>query len=268
MIASFIVYLTPQNPSPLGDTLGRSLHGLLLRLISQTNPQLANDLHSDSSSKPFTVSTLQGRFEREQGRTIAVPGGTYRVRYSVLNENVFNALSRVLIDTLTVRDIVAIDGNPFEVSNIAIAPDSSAGWANISSYEEIAAKAGRERRISLQFKSPTTFRTGDQNLVFPLPPSVFGSYARKWQTFSAVPLPAGLDAFIQRSVAAERYQLETAIVSYGRHQFNGFVGQCQFRVLQDSPEHVRALNALADFALFAGTGQKTTQGMGQTRRIA
>ncbi len=49
MFASFIVYLRPLEVAPLGRTLGRSLHGLLLRLISQTDPHLANALHSDLS---------------------------------------------------------------------------------------------------------------------------------------------------------------------------------------------------------------------------
>lgn len=268
MLASFIVVLTPEDTSALGDTLGRSLHGLLLRLVAEADPRLANELHSDSSNKPFTVSTLQGRFIREKGRTIAQPGSLYRVRYTVLNEGLFNALSRTLLGKLVVRSSVAIDGSPFRVADIVIAPEASAGWAQIIGYDELVRQARTERRIALEFKSPTTFRTGDQNLLFPLPSSVFGSYARKWREHAQASLPADLELFVQRAVAAERYRLETAVVSYGRHQFNGFVGECHFRILEDSLEHTRALNVLADFALFSGTGQKTTQGLGQTRRLA
>jgi CRISPR-associated endoribonuclease Cas6 len=32
-------------------------------------------------------------------------------------------------------------------------------------------------------------------------------------------------------------------------------------------DKLKALNALADFAFYCGTGAKTTMGMGQTRRI-
>lgn len=268
MLASFIVVLTPEETSTLGDTLGRSLHGLLLRLVAETDPQLANELHSDSANKPFTASTLMGRFSRERGHPVAQPGNLYRVRYTVLTEALFSALSRTLLDRLIVHDPVAIDGRPFRVTDIEIAPEASAGWAQIVGYDELVRHARTERRIALEFKSPTTFRTGDQNLLFPLPSSVFGSYARKWRGHAPALLPADLDSFVQRAVAAERYRLETAVVSYGKHQFNGFVGECHFRILEDSPVHTLALNVLADFALFAGTGQKTTQGLGQTRRLA
>jgi CRISPR-associated endoribonuclease Cas6 len=105
------------------------------------------------------------------------------------------------------------------------------------------------------------------NLLFPLPTSVFGSLARKWEVFCAAALPANLDTFLLEQVAAERYELETQVVHYGGHQFNGFVGDCQFRLLHKDPVYGRAVNALAGFAVFAGVGQKTTQGLGQARRI-
>jgi hypothetical protein len=50
------------------------------------------------------------------------------------------------------------------------------------------------------------------------------------------------------------------------HQI-GFMGRCAFTCF--SPERAlwRTLHLLADFAFFCGTGYKTTQGMGQTRRV-
>lgn len=267
MLASFVVHLKPKQLSPLGNTLGRSLHGLLLRLISEVDPHLANDLHSDSHTKPFTVSMLRGRLQRSNGQAVASPGETYEVRYTVLREDVFNALSHILMGKMVYEEVVTIDGNPFDVTEIVVQPDRAGGWAGLASYEELLRRAPVANRIALEFASPTTFRTGDVNLLFPLAGSVFGSYQRKWETFSPAPLPAGLDEFIGPSVVAERYELETRIVNYGRHQFNGFVGFCQYRVLAEEPAYLRAVNALADFAVYAGTGLKTTQGLGQTKRV-
>lgn len=52
----------------------------------------------------------------------------------------------------------------------------------------------------------------------------------------------------------------------GRYPLIGFAGKCMYRIMDDDPVRVREVNGLADFALLAGTGMKTTQGMGQTRR--
>ncbi len=267
MFASFIVHLRPLEIAPLGKTLGRSLHGLLLRLLSQTDPHLANALHSDLSPKPFTASTLRGRLVRQGGALCAVPDERYRVRYTVLTNETFNALGHVLLGKLAGQQPVEIDGKPFVLEDIVVDPEQSDGWARLATEQDLLAEASTADRVMLRFASPTTFRTGDMNLLFPLPTSVFGSLTRKWEVFCATALPANLDAFIADQVAAERYELETQVVSYGGHQFNGFVGDCQFRLLHKDPVYCQAINALAGFALFAGVGQKTTQGLGQVRRI-
>ena len=267
MFASFIVHLRPLEISPLGRTLGRSLHGLLLRLISQTDPHLADALHSDVSPKPFTVSTLRGRLVQQHGALCASPDERYRVRYTVLTDEAFNALGHVLLGKLADQEPVEIDGKPFALEDIVANPAQSDGWARLATEAQLLAEASAADQVTLHFSSPTTFRTGDMNLLFPLPTSVFGSLARKWEAFCAAALPANLDMFLLEQVAAERYELATEVVRYGRHQFNGFVGDCQFRLLHKDPVYCRAVNALADFALFAGVGQKTTQGLGQTRRI-
>jgi CRISPR-associated endoribonuclease Cas6 len=55
---------------------------------------------------------------------------------------------------------------------------------------------------------------------------------------------------------------------YRTSSFPGFVGSCSFRLvgLQD-PDVVKTLNALADFAFFAGVGAKTTMGFGVAKRL-
>ena len=268
MFASFIVHLRPLEISPLGRTLGRSLHGLLLRLISQSDPHLANALHSDISPKPFTVSMLRGRLVRHHGSLCATPEELYRVRYTVLTDETFNALGHVLLGKLVEQAPVEIDGKPFALEAISADPEQSQGWARVTTEQALLAEASPADRVTLRLASATTFRTGDMNLLFPLPISVFGSLARKWEAFCATALPANLEEFIAGQIAAERYELATQVVPYGGHQFNGFVGDCQFRLLYKDPVYGRAVNALAEFALFAGVGQKTTQGLGQARRVA
>jgi CRISPR-associated endoribonuclease Cas6 len=48
----------------------------------------------------------------------------------------------------------------------------------------------------------------------------------------------------------------------------GCVGAIAYRILGDvNPQTIKQINTLADFALYAGIGRKTTMGMGITRRI-
>lgn len=130
MFASFIVYLRPLETAPLGRTLGRSLHGLLLRLISQTDPHLANTLHSDISPKPFTVSNLHRPAGAPRpGLLCATPAESYRVRYTVLTDETFNTLGHVLLGKLAGQEPVEIDGKPFVLEDIVVDAGRSEGWA-------------------------------------------------------------------------------------------------------------------------------------------
>ncbi len=47
----------------------------------------------------------------------------------------------------------------------------------------------------------------------------------------------------------------------------GFVGRCAFSMFRSERALWRTLHLLADFAFYCGTGYKTTQGLGQTRKV-
>ncbi|MFN9859274.1 MAG: CRISPR system precrRNA processing endoribonuclease RAMP protein Cas6, partial [Pseudanabaena sp.] len=52
------------------------------------------------------------------------------------------------------------------------------------------------------------------------------------------------------------------------HSFIVFFCEIVYRILGDaSPETIKQINSLADFAMFAGIGRKTTMGMGMVRRV-
>ncbi|MFQ5813177.1 MAG: CRISPR system precrRNA processing endoribonuclease RAMP protein Cas6, partial [Anaerolineae bacterium] len=90
------------------------------------------------------------------------------------------------------------------------------------------------------------------------PFSVFGSYKRSWDAFAGIPLSDGLMDFVEEKVVTSRYKLETKVLEAGGYPLIGFAGTCTYRVMADDPVREREVNALADFALFAGTGMKTT----------
>jgi CRISPR-associated endoribonuclease Cas6 len=53
-----------------------------------------------------------------------------------------------------------------------------------------------------------------------------------------------------------------------RSKLIGCVGEVNYRILGEaSPELVKHVNVLADFALYSGVGRKTPMGMGMLRRL-
>ena len=268
MLASIIMHFRPLEKARLGKTPERSLHALFLELVREADEEIAAKLHKAASLKPFTVSPLRGKLTWQDERPLVSPEETYKVRFTTLSEEALAPFNYSVTGHYIYKRPLTLDGVPFVIEDVLLTPERSQGWARLSSYEVLYQEAGDERSITLGFFSPTTFRTGDVNLLFPLSVSVFGSLYRKWQAFSGIPLDEGLMDFVEKHVVEERYRLATKVVKYGpQYQLNGFVGRCRYRILGKDRRRVRELNLLADFALFAGVGQKTTMGMGQCKRI-
>jgi CRISPR-associated endoribonuclease Cas6 len=267
MFAAFVVTLKPTAPAPIGNSTGASLHALLFNLIAQENRALAEQLHADAPSKPFTVSPLRGKIKRAGERRLATPEQFYSVRYTTLADDLFNALSKILLGKFLYRGNVTLDGAEFVVQNVAVEPEKSRGWGSISSAEEIWARASSAPDIALRFASPTAFRQRGLNLLFPIPANVFHSYREKWNAFASPAIDDTFLAWVEQNVAVEAHELESRMTWFGGFQLHGFTGWCRYTAKDKDAARLKQLNALADFAFFCGTGQKTTQGMGQTRRM-
>jgi CRISPR-associated endoribonuclease Cas6 len=108
-------------------------------------------------------------------------------------------------------------------------------------------------------------------VVLPLPETVFGSLARSWNALApaAFQMDRGaLREYLDEHVVIKRIDdLRTRVLRHRRAFHVGFLGRVTYGLMAED-EAVRAqLGALADFALYAGVGMKTTMGMGQCRRV-
>jgi CRISPR-associated endoribonuclease Cas6 len=125
----------------------------------------------------------------------------------------------------------------------------------------------------MAFVSPTTFRAGRLDAPLPEPGAVFRSWLSRWNDFAPPHrrMPTELLDVVHEHVAVAAIDhLRTARHDLGRSSPVGFVGRVTFvitRARRLNQADVWRLNALADYAEFCGTGRKTTQGMGQTRRL-
>ena len=229
-------------------TAHRALNALLYHWLDAADPKLAAFVHDRAEPKPFTVSPL-----------MADGDGRFRFRMTLLEDEYGPYVSRGMERERTVRvgDKVLV----------------IAGEARIEQhgYAELAQQAGTRSVVALQFESPTAFKTREMHYPLPDPVLVFASYHARWNAFAPPEYRIDEDwrEWLAYHVALSQVEVHTETLSFGRYQHVGFVGRAEYTVVDrhsDPPAPRGPLNALADYATFCGTGHKTTQGMGQTRR--
>jgi CRISPR-associated endoribonuclease Cas6 len=247
---AFTLPLDPTEAQHLPDYPGRALHGLFYQWLALGDYTLATDVHDEPGARPFTVARLAG------------PNGGGRLRFTVLNDDLWPAVEQGIAKTPTV-----------EILNRSLTlPDAGPRFYR-QTYADLATHAEDNRRIALRFHSPTSFRSGGMHVPLPEPRMVFQSWLLRWNEFAPEErqINIALLDIVEAHVAISRYNLHTRMVNWGRNRkVIGFVGEVQFYVLRAHKiggDWLRKLNILADYAPFCGTGHKTTQGLGQTERI-
>lgn len=266
MLYSLVLEFNPVEDAAITQTHGYQAYALLLQMIERTAPDLSRHLHDLPAAKPFTVSPLSGRFERREGLVTLRQGQAYRMRLTLLADDVFartlDALARLPND-----QPLRLESAALRLSRVATVPGAAEGVA-CSSYRALLAEASPQRRLAIRFLTPTTFRSaGKRNVNWPSPSLVFGSLLSRWNEFSSTPMPEQLRGVLADDVLVARYHIETRVMEFGSYKEIGLVGEVEYECPpQVVDDDCRRLAALADFAFYSGVGAKTTMGMGQARR--
>ena len=270
MFLSAILPLTPlSTPAPAPRLLGREAHALFLDLVRRADPTLAQALHEPRGDKPFTVAILPSPAKAGEGPRVGV-------RFTAFEPRLAQLLAQTILPNLP-REI-RLGSATFAVG--APSTDRAAHpWAGASSAEELVnrwfqsedltgfRKPVRSDRVTLEFATPTAHRQIHRNILFPLPAQLWGGWLRAWNAYAQPAFEDDLIARVEQDVALSRYALKTQVVDFGEFRAAGWVGHATFNYFSHERALWRVLNLLADFAFFCGTGYKTTQGMGMTRRI-
>ena len=287
MLVSAVIKLVAEQTSTLPIDLGRAVHSWFLTQVRRADPALAERLHEPNAPRPFTVSALQGTGPGSQGHVDLTPEREYWLRVTSFEPELSQRLVEEVVPALPheirlAETLFALKG--------ATCDAQEHPWAGQTTFEALAQEhllgtKRPDRKLTLRFASPTTFRrtegetsltddqgrayrVGGHNVPLPLPGLVFDSYLQRWNAFAPVALHPDVKRYAQECVAISRYRLQTVLVEFGAARHVGFVGRCQFMALVHDPYWLRLLNLLAAFALYAGTGHRTTMGLGQTRRIS
>ena len=138
--------------------------------------------------------------------------------------------------------------------------------SNFSTYAQLYEQASEEeRQIHLRFCTPTTFRQTKYDCALPTKEFVFQSLLRRWNHYSNIPIPET----ILEPIYPSFFEIRTEIVIDSRSKLIGCVGNITFQILGEvEAPIIKQINALANFALYAGVGRKTPMGMGMVRRYA
>lgn len=258
MLYSILLKLKAADGTSSPAVKGYHAYALFLNIMRQADPDLAARLHDGDGPKPFTVAPAP---------THAPPTGAICcLRLTILEDQVFSTLlDRVVRPPVDNR--LFVEATAVTIEEVITVPRAAPG-VDCSSFQTICDGAALDRRIGLRFLSPTTYRSrGRRNVLFPEPALVFGSLLIRWNALADPIQKLHLTEDSLAAVNIFSHRLQTRVMDFGSYQETGFLGTCIFELDDHLPdEAVRTLNALADFAFYAGTGAKTTMGMGQTRR--
>lgn len=269
MLLSAVIPLTATNTPEHQTFLGRQAYGLFLELISEAEAGLAEQLHASRGEKPFTVSGLVHARLSHLVQPEAREGDEYFLRITSIDRRLSEVLLGKILPSLP--DEIRLGAAKFAVGEPAT-DERQHPWARTTTATELVAKwfsaeENIEPTFELEFASPTAIRQIDRHVLLPWAGGVIGGYLRAWNTHCQPAFDPALADLVENEVLVSRYDLRTHVVNYGEYQLPGWMGRCGYVIFHREASVRRVINLLADFSQFCGTGYKTTQGMGQTRRI-
>jgi len=272
-IYSIALKLQAMREASIPATVGHRAYAAFLHTIRQADRALAEVLHdAPLPLKPFTVSPLLGVPKALEGRVAITPAKDYYLRFTVLLPDIFQQFMRRFLAG-EARPTLRLGAAEFVITEVLTTPGASP-WSGYTSFAQLYHNSRPEEEITLEFTSPTAFSFGTKPwgrkfVVFPDPTLVFRSLLRSWNAFTPPELAIDKELleYAAEDVIVKRYQIKTRMLHYRKHPQIGFEGWVTYGLMGEDDAARRQLNALANFAFYAGVGYKTTMGMGQVSRL-
>ena len=234
---------------------GSASHGLLFALLKQADPQLANQLHSQEGVFSLDISDLE-RFQQQYSMSI---NNQFDLRIGFIDDAVAEQIKEALESLI---------GQIFDMGDKRLLLTLQAVRASLSlSQNAILTQSGIWSRCSaftIEFHTPTVFRSKGHYHCLPQSSLLFGGFSRKVLTW----LPADYadqSNELYSNVLPDQYQLKTAElpVQHIQHAAKGFIGECLFRNSLDHNSPARqSLGIMLALMPYLGVGCKTAMGLG------
>ena len=298
-LCSVVFVLRPAAMFPMHKKfMGRAAHRLFLVMLNHAGfPELAQKLHDLNGALPFTLSEF-------------FPHSDHHIwmRVTGLTPELCLALEQVAT-SLPGREIElpARENTDEAVWSVRVeaALLSHHEWASRATYATFIHDAWRtppEKRIMLEFVSPTAIKSVGVYRPFPEPALVFRLLYERLLKLGALTLPfqpevATLEAFAESLLEVRGYQIESMMTAHKGSQIPTFYGQVTYQVLGHNSDfqkraetraakqgdvgllaayhdhgahraqYLCLLHTLAAFAFYSGLGSYTGQGMGMVRMM-
>lgn len=269
------ISLIPETDVTLRPTMGHHAHAAFLSILKESNPEVAKAVHAPAAQKPFTVSPLIARAKNQNNQLRIKAGTECKLRFTFLDDTLFQHFGKAFL-TLTMPPI-RLGEAVFQVRQMVSHATEERSWGKSESYAELVQSAKTDTQMSFRFYSPTAFRgmtpRGQETRKEAYLDLVrcYQSWVNKWNAFAPMQIDkTEILAFVREYIQLTSVATETKKLNFGRHSEFGWVGTCAYVFYPEDaldPDLLRAVNCLANFAFYCGTGYKTTMGMGQTRRV-
>ena len=258
---------------------GRAAQALLLDIVQERDAALAAQLHADpqaanknhpaenvSALRPYTVSTLMGRFKKPGAPD---PAQVYTLRFTALTAELVELVQGFA--ATAAGSTLELDHLPFRVLAVT---DLSAEqpWAGLDSYASLGAKFlsadALSRRVNFQFASPVVFKSGGLSQPLPTPTLIFHGLLERWNAFAPLTFAPEVRRYVEECLAVSRFRLQSQSVAMKEGGLRiGALGQLTLTTTNPDRFWLGQVHTLAAFARFAGLGAGTAQGLGQVRAI-
>ena len=269
MIVAAVVRLRALEDGVIRRPTGRDIHGLWYEQWRRVDRRLADWLHAGSGPRPFALSPLMGLPHPQEGAVAVEAGREAWFRLATLEDDLSARLEGDWLPRLP--DEVAVGGIRWQVTGMT-ADAEEHPWAGRADLQQLAKEHLLDRspptswRVTLS--TPTAFHGAGGHIPFPLPNLLLGSWLRRWQVFGPVRLPPDLAERARTGLVVSAYTLKTLPLREGHRTTIGCVGRVTLRALRMKAGERAALDLLAAYAFWCGSGHRTTQGMGMTRADA
>ncbi|GGL77862.1 hypothetical protein GCM10010840_14680 [Deinococcus aerolatus] len=248
MPALLEVTLSVHTPRPAG-LLGVPLHGLLFSALERVSVALSAQIHA-AEVKGFRIGQTQW--------TDGEGGAELTFQVGVLDDRLLEPLLSALTP----------GRNHGSAEMTLMATTQTVRVTAQESYSDLYARHAadvRGRDLHLSFLTPTTFRTTDLDMPFPVPKTVYYGLQRRWEAFSDLHFGPELNDWVGRAVRIRGYRLRPRSVHFKGARgaaMTASLGEVHYQLARPGDAEPTFVRLLTEFANYAGVGYKTTFGLG------
>lgn len=275
---AIILRLAAMRPGALPANHGDQVRGALLNLIRKGDSPLAQQLHDDNASKPYTISLINGGKRKRDGSHHFGEGDRADWRFSLMMQPAFEALlQKYLLDNSLPH--VRIGVINFVIVDVFVSHEAhvDSGHISISELTQVWQQNLPDllpKHIILDFQSPTAFSIGQDKETKkyrfrsnPDARTLFSTLRKRWVSLGGIDAGDEFDLWVAKHIEQKIIDLKQQKLRVENRNVTGFVGQVAFQHYGDNIHWLSYWNLLADLTFWTGVGYQTTRGMGQVRRL-